>query len=61
MAVVPEQSARSGLAYASRLKPKTEKGGGMGGREHYDAAEDLAMKTVHLADLLAASKNCVVM
>ena len=33
----------------------------MGGREHYDAAEDLAMKTVHLADLLAASKNCVVM
>ena len=59
MAVVPEQSARSGLA--SRLKPKTEKGGGMGGREHYDAAEDLAMKTVHLADLLAASKNCVVM
>ncbi len=52
---------RSGLAYASRLKPKAEKGGGMGGREHRDPPEDIAMKTVHLAELLASSKNCVVL
>jgi hypothetical protein len=52
---------RSGLAYASRLKPKAEKGGGMGGREHRDLPEEIAMKIIHLAELLAASRNCVVL
>jgi hypothetical protein len=52
---------RSGLAYASRLKPKAEKGGGMGGREHFDLPDEAAMKTIHLAELLAASKYCVVL
>jgi hypothetical protein len=53
--------SNGGLDYASRLKPRAEKGGGMGEREHYDQPEETAMKILHLAEMLASSRHCVVM
>ena len=56
-----EEDPSRGLAYASRLTPRREKGGGMGGREYFDPPEEVSKKIVYLSELLAAAKNCVVL
>ena len=48
-------------SYASRLTPRTEKGGGLGLPEHAEEEEITASKILKLADLIRTSKKCVVL